>query len=101
LATVADLLAIAREAMANVARHSKAKHATIALTTTDEVISLEIADDGQGMNPQRKLDHTHNGLANMRARADALSGTFSLESSPSAGTRIIVTVPVPVEGASS
>jgi len=99
LATVADLLAVAREALANVARHAKAQHASLTITTSDDEISLEIADDGQGMDLDRPLDRSHNGLANMRARADALSGTFSVESSPGAGTRIIVRVPKSVRGA--
>jgi signal transduction histidine kinase len=99
LATVADLLAVAREALANVARHAKAQHASLAIATSDDEISLEIADDGQGMDLDRPLDRSHNGLANMRARADALSGTFSVESSPGAGTRIIVRVPKSVRGA--
>jgi signal transduction histidine kinase len=51
------------------------------------------------MDLDRPLDRSHNGLANMRARADALSGTFSVESSPGAGTRIIVRVPKSVRGA--
>jgi signal transduction histidine kinase len=99
LATVADLLAVAREALANVARHAKAQHASLTITSSDDEISLEIADDGQGMDLDRPLDRSHNGLANMRARADALSGTFSVESSPGAGTRIIVRVPKSVRGA--
>jgi signal transduction histidine kinase len=99
LATVADLLAVAREALANVARHAKAQHASLTIATSDDEISLEIADDGQGMDLDRPLDRSHNGLANMRARADALSGTFSVESSPGAGTRIIVRVPKSVRGA--
>jgi signal transduction histidine kinase len=99
LATVADLLAVAREALAHVARHAKAQHASLTITTSDDEISLEIADDGQGMDLDRPLDRSHNGLANMRARGDALSGTFSVESSPGAGTRIIVRVPKSVRGA--
>jgi signal transduction histidine kinase len=99
LSTVADLLAIAREALANVARHAKAQHASLAVATTDDQISLEITDDGQGMDLDRPLDHGHNGLANMRARADALFGTFSVDSTPGAGTRIIVRVPKWVRGA--
>jgi signal transduction histidine kinase len=99
LATVADLLAVAREALANVARHAKAQHASLTITTSDDEISLEIADDGQGMDLDRPLDRSHNARANVRARADALSGTFSVESSPGAGTRIIVRVPKSVRGA--
>jgi signal transduction histidine kinase len=101
LAIVADLLAIAREALANVARHAKAEHAWMVITSNDGRISVEIGDDGQGIQADGPRDHGHNGLANMQARADVLGGTVAVESNPGAGTRIIVTVPVPVRGGPS
>jgi len=98
LTIVADLLAIAREALANVARHARAREATIDVVNQDGRLTLEIADDGQGMNVTQPRDHGHNGLANMRARADALGGTFVLDSQPGSGTRVIIDVPVPARG---
>lgn len=98
LTTVADLLAIAREALANVARHAKAKHAQIVVGATGGRLRLEIADDGVGMSAEEPRDQGHNGLANMQARADALGGAFAVDSQPGAGTRIIVSVPVPIGG---
>lgn len=94
LAVVADLLSIAREALANIARHAKAQHATLGVSIAGETLTLEITDDGQGMDPARPLDRSHNGLANMQARADALGGTCSVDSRPGGGTRIIVNVPI-------
>lgn len=93
LAVVAELLAIAREALANIARHSDARWAAIQLTTRDDELRMEIADDGRGVGDRADVDRGHHGLANMRARAEALGGAFEMESAPSAGTRIIVTVP--------
>ncbi len=70
LAVVADLLAIAREALANVARHADAGHATLALSSADGALRLEIADDGRGLGRQMPTSSRgHHGLANMRARA--------------------------------
>ena len=90
---VAELLAIAREALANVARHSQARHAWLHLAAPGESVRLEIADDGRGLNPQAALGRGHHGLDNMRARAKALGGTFDVESADGAGTRIIVVIP--------
>lgn len=101
LAVVADLLAIAREGLANVSRHANAKQVTIDLSSDAHAIRLELADDGIGLNPGTQVDHGHHGLANMRARTDALGGTFSLDSQPGSGTRIIITVPVPAAGGTS
>ncbi len=35
----------------------------------------------------------HHGLANLRARAEALGGTFEIDSGAAVGTRIIVAIP--------
>lgn len=94
LDAVAELLAIAREALANVARHSGARHAWLHLSRVDGRVRLEIADDGGGFDAEPvPPDHGHHGLANMRARAVALGGTFELASRSGGGTRIIVSVP--------
>jgi signal transduction histidine kinase len=90
---VAELLAIAREALANVARHSGAGHASLLLSTPGERVRLEIADDGRGVALDASITRGHNGLANMRARAEALGGAFDITSGPGTGTRIIVAIP--------
>jgi signal transduction histidine kinase len=89
----AELLAISREGLANVARHSGASHASVRLGVPGTDVRLEIADDGRGIDPSTKPVRGHHGVANMRTRAEALGGTFDLESGPGAGTRIIVSIP--------
>jgi signal transduction histidine kinase len=93
LEIVAELLAISREALANIARHSGAAHTWIRLAAPETRVNLEIADDGRGMDQTAELVGGHHGLANMRTRAEAIGGTFDLESGPAAGTRIIVSIP--------
>jgi signal transduction histidine kinase len=90
---VAELLAVAREALANVARHSGAGHASLRLATPGEDVRLEVEDDGRGLAPDADISQGHHGLANMRARAVGLGGTFDIQSGPSTGTRIIVVIP--------
>ena len=90
---VAELLAISREALANVARHSGAEHTSIRLGASGTDVRLEIADDGQGIDPGVKQAGGHHGVANMRGRAEALGGHFDLVSGTGAGTRIIVSIP--------
>lgn len=90
---VAELLAIAREALANVARHSEASHAWLVIRSADDLVTVEIADDGRGIPAGSAPSPGHHGLANMRTRAEALGGSFHLQTGPSIGTRIIVAVP--------
>ena len=93
IAVVAELLAIAREALANVARHSGARHAAVGVVADDDTVRLTVDDDGRGWAIGTIHAGGHHGLGNMRARAEALGGTFTLSSEPAGGTRIIVTVP--------
>jgi signal transduction histidine kinase len=90
---VAELLSIAREALANVARHSGATHAFIDLDLREQDVQLIVEDDGRGIGPGALQLGGHHGLANMRARAEALGGTFEIESDLPVGTRIIVAIP--------
>jgi signal transduction histidine kinase len=90
---VGELLAIAREGLANVARHSGAAHAWLRFATAGDNVQLEIADDGRGFGADAVVARGHHGLANMRARAEALGGTFDIVSGEDAGTRIIVVIP--------
>lgn len=93
LAVVAELLAITREALANVMRHSGASHVEMTAALEDGTVRLEIADDGSGFAPANPRTDGHHGLANMRHRAEGMGGTFTVESGEGRGTRIIVTVP--------
>ncbi len=82
-------LAVARELLTNAARHAKADRVTVALGLTPECVSLEIADNGTGMEPGRRehaLSQGHIGLASVTERVQRAGGTFELESSPKGTT---------------
>jgi signal transduction histidine kinase len=89
---IAELLAISREALANVARHAAAAHAWFRVSEADAVVELEIGDDGAGFDPRGVVGPAHHGLGNMRERARRLGGVLDVTSAPGAGTRIIVRV---------
>ncbi len=90
---VAELLAVAREALANVVRHSEARHAKIDVSADQGTVRMSISDDGRGMSTGTAPRGGHHGLGNMRARAEALGGGLDITSELGSGTRIIVTVP--------
>lgn len=90
---VAELLAVTREGLTNTARHAAAAHASVELDTTDEGLRLTLTDDGRGFDARVAAERGHHGMANMRARTEALGGSFFVASNPNAGTRIIITVP--------
>jgi signal transduction histidine kinase len=92
--TVAELLTIAREALSNIARHAGAGHARLALASQEAAwLRLELVDDGRGFDPGQRPERGHHGLANMRARTEAIGGRFTMLSEQGHGTRIIILLP--------
>ena len=67
-AVEAQLLAIGREALANVAKHSAARRAWVSIESSAGAVSLEIRDSGSGFDA--RVDRPgHYGLESMRTRA--------------------------------
>jgi signal transduction histidine kinase len=93
----AQLLHLLRESLSNAARHARAGHLTIAFRQAEGLAILSVTDDGVGFDPASPAGAGHQGLANMRARAEAIGGTLRIESAPGKGTRIIVSVPAAVD----
>lgn len=83
---------IFKEALANIARHSKATHVTLALTHEPGSMRLEITDNGHGFDAQKFIPGM--GVSGMKQRAKTLHARFSIVTSPGDGTRITLLVPL-------
>jgi signal transduction histidine kinase len=88
-----ELLSLVREALSNATRHAKAHRIEVLLASSPDGTRLDIGDDGVGFDPARAAAEGHQGLTNMRVRAEALGGRLDIESEPGAGTRIRVNLP--------
>lgn len=86
-----QLLRIAREAVANAARHSTADVVRVQFANGNG-LRLHVEDDGVGFDPSA-VRSSGFGLATMRERATAMGGEFHLKTAPDQGTRIEVIVP--------
>lgn len=82
---------IAQEALRNVVRHARAAHAVVELTRDDDSVTIRVADDGLGMDPEPRGGL---GLWLMRERAEASGGTLAIESDERRGTAICARIPV-------
>jgi signal transduction histidine kinase len=89
----AELLQVVREALSNAARHARARRLVVSFRHEDGGASLVIADDGVGFDASAGVPAGHDGIGNMRARAEAIGSTLRIESASGAGTRIIVRLP--------
>jgi signal transduction histidine kinase len=90
---ITQLLSIGREALSNIARHSKASRATIEVSTDGGSVRLLITDNGVGFDPRFQRGPAHQGLVNMRDRTASIGGDLAIESKSGAGARIILSVP--------
>jgi len=89
------LFRVVQEALQNANKHSQARNVSVDLTGTSDGIALTIVDDGVGFDVDAAWRRGL-GLISVRERVEAIGGTFGLRSSPGAGTRLKVSVPVPI-----
>lgn len=87
------LFHICQEALANAAKHSKAKTVQISVWTTDERVLMEIHDDGRGFDTSQMSSFIGHGLANMKTRAHSSGGDIDISSNAGEGTTVLVWVP--------
>lgn len=79
------VVAVVRESLSNVARHSKATKASVRLWVEPGSVRVKVVDNGVGI----PLDQTRrSGLANLAARADHAGGRLTVVSGPDSGTML-------------
>jgi signal transduction histidine kinase len=82
---------VCQEALTNAARHAEPSSIVITLRAKPE-LTLSIHDDGVGFDTGRPSASL--GLLGMRERAEAIGGSFSIESKPGQGTKVSLVLPV-------
>ena len=87
------LFHICQEALANSAKHAKAKKVQIAVWATDERVLMEVNDDGKGFDMESMNANIGHGLANMRTRARSIGGDVDISSAIDEGTTVLAWVP--------
>jgi signal transduction histidine kinase len=105
------LLRTAQEALANVARHARARAVRLTLSYIGDQVTLDVRDDGSGFMPLVSAIGSNGtavpldgplrggfGLTAMRERVEGLAGTLAIESEPGAGTTVSASLPVPCPG---
>lgn len=93
-----------RELLMNVVKHAQTNRAQIFLRLHEEMLYLEVVDEGKGCDPATILS-THSlqsqlaqfGLFSIRERMEALGGSFEIHTSPNRGTRVSLRLPLKPE----
>ena len=89
--TAIHVYRVLQEALANVARHSGARHAFVRLRATTDNLELEVEDHGRGIVAD--VSRRGLGLVAMRERAALLGGTLEFLQPPQGGTLVRLKVP--------
>jgi signal transduction histidine kinase len=87
------LYRIAQEALNNIAKHARATQVTMKLKRENNIVALEVNDNGKGFIFDPVSFAQRNGLQNMRERTHLLQGEFTINSQPGNGTTIKVSIP--------
>jgi signal transduction histidine kinase len=82
---------VVQEALTNVVRHARARHAEVMTSVADGELSITVSDDGVGLPQPRKNGF---GLLGIRERAAMLAGRFELRPRPGGGTTLAVALPL-------
>ena len=89
----ATLYFAAAEALANIARHARARSTRLTAESGRDWVRLTVEDDGVG-----GADPLGSGLVGIRGRAAAVGGTLAVADRADGGTAFVLTVPVAVDG---
>ena len=93
-----QLLQIAREALANVAKHADPTEVWLELEYEPGWVTMRIRDNGRGFSASQPRGH---GLDIMKERADVIGASLTVESTPGEGTEVVVACPRGQDGSDS
>jgi PAS domain S-box-containing protein len=95
------LYRITQEAVNNAMKYANASNIEVLLSQTDQHVHLEISDNGEGFKIDVQQDDVRNfgnGLINMKERVVMMGGRFKLMSNLGNGTKVIINVPIQLDG---
>jgi len=88
---------VVQEAFSNVVRHARAKHVGVTLLFAEELVTLDIEDDGTGFDVEEAIHSRARprglGLLGMTERIEIIGGKITIHSQEAAGTQIHIEIP--------
>jgi signal transduction histidine kinase len=88
-----NLFMVIKEILNNTAKHSCCKAVTIDLFIRNQLLNVQISDNGKGFDLANTRQFA-NGLINMKQRMEQINGTYEIHSKPGKGTETKLAVPV-------
>ena len=84
----------AQEALTNISKHAQCSEVRIELSDAEDVLTLEIADNGRGIQPTEREKPKAFGLKGLQERARSVGGWLDVSSRSGEGTAITLTIPL-------
>lgn len=88
------LFRIIQEQVNNVIKHSQATMVSISLFVGNDIVELEIRDDGKGFDMEKAHIKKGVGLSNIISRAELFHGKVDIYTAPGEGCRMKVEIPI-------
>jgi len=88
------LFRILQEALTNIARHAEASKIGVSLGESDNMLILQVSDNGKGIRDHHLSDHRSFGIMGMKERVEFLGGDILIDGIPDKGTMVTVRVPL-------
>jgi signal transduction histidine kinase len=93
-----EVYLIFKETVNNMVKHSGCTEADLSFQIEGGWLTIRVSDNGRGFDVGQALNGNHesmggHGLASMRKRAEALGGTYEIESQKGSGTTVTLRVP--------
>ena len=88
------LFRVFQEALTNISKHAYATQVNVNLKRIKKKLTLNIADNGRGMEQSDRLKPQSFGIRGMMERVGSLGGKLSITTSPSAGCLISIQIPL-------
>ncbi len=89
-----EILHIAQETLTNVRKHARATDLTIRTWVDEEMLHMDIADNGVGFEMNGHARNKGNGLHNMNERAASLRGRVEIGPRATSGTCVSLRIPL-------
>jgi signal transduction histidine kinase len=85
---------LVQESLTNIVKHAHASAVRVEIATGPAELTVTVADNGQGIDSDRRDAVGSQGLATMRHRVRSFGGTFEIDTPPEGGTRVRARLPL-------
>jgi len=91
-----NIYRICQEALSNIIKHSECTEFNVDIFVLENSLKIMISDDGKGFNIEEQFNYGNSslGLLNMKERAAAIGGSFTVDSIENMGTTIYLNVDI-------